>query len=91
MKISSAGKPINPAGNYLTHSQITAGNPSDWIHESRLPPPEEEKDVKTAIGAARTKQNRKTMLWAAKRAFNELASLFAQRLPIRNTRRTGTK
>jgi hypothetical protein len=27
-----------------------------------LPPPEEEKDVKTAIGAARAKQERKTML-----------------------------
>src|SRR5206468_12465447 len=28
-----------------------------------LPPPEEEKDVKTAIGAARAKQARKEMLW----------------------------
>jgi len=27
-----------------------------------LPPPEEEKDVKTAIGAARAKQERKGML-----------------------------
>jgi hypothetical protein len=30
-----------------------------------LPPPEEEKVVKTAIGAARAKKARKDMLWAS--------------------------
>jgi hypothetical protein len=37
-----------------------------WIESLGLPavvpPPEEEKDVKTAIGAARAKQSRKEML-----------------------------
>ena len=37
-----------------------------WIQslgmKAVLPPPEEEKDVKTAIGAARAKQSRKEML-----------------------------
>ena len=40
--------------------------PELWIESlgmpAVLPPPEEEKDVKTAIGAARAKQSRKDML-----------------------------
>jgi nicotinamidase-related amidase len=34
----------------------------DVINDLVIPPPEEEKDVKTAIGAARAKQARKEML-----------------------------
>jgi hypothetical protein len=48
------------------HLYHTTGWSREWIQSLGLPavipPPEEEKDVKTAIGAARAKQARKEML-----------------------------
>jgi hypothetical protein len=63
----SAETPTSRSGGEDEHVYHSAGWCRElWIKslgmKAVLPPPEEEKDVKTAIGAARAKQARREML-----------------------------